>query len=252
MARVIAIAQQKGGAGKTTTAAAISAGLSRQGKKVLAIDLDGQRNLTFALKGLNVSQVTAADVLQGEDVQKAIIHNPGGDLTAPVDLMPASDQLSVLHLTSQEWQQTLSTALKPIQRKYDYIIIDTPPQLGQILACALTAANGVIIPTLPDFFSLQGVNQICQTIDQARAINKDLSIIGILITKYHQRKILDRDTASLIERTATAYNTKVFTTKIRECIALAEAIATQTDIFTYAPRSTGAEDYNNIIKDIIQ
>lgn len=252
MARVIAIAQQKGGAGKTTTAAAISAGLARQGKRVLAIDLDGQRNLTFTLKGLNVSNITAADVLAGADIQKAIIANPGGDLTAPVDLIPASDQLSVLNLTSQEWQYTLATALKPIQRKYDYIIIDTPPQLGQILACALTAANGVIVPTLPDFFSLQGVNQICQTIEQARTINKDLSIIGILITKYHQRKILDRDTAELIEQTATAHKTKVFATKIRECIALSEAIATQTDIFTYAPRSTGAEDYSNIIKELLK
>jgi len=249
--RIIAVAQQKGGTGKTTTCHAIGAGLARQGKAVLFIDLDGQRNLTFALKALNRSGATAADVLAGTvSAKDAIIRNPTGDLATPCDLIPASDKLAIHALTGEGWQYALSKAIDPIKGEYDYIVIDTPPQLGQILACTLTAATDVIIPTLADFFSLQGVNQVMQTIEQARGINHALQITGILITKYSPRKVLSRDTAELLAKTAADHSTKVFSTKIRECIALAEAVATQADIFTYAPRSTAAADYTNLLTEI--
>ena len=249
--RIIAIAQQKGGTGKTTTAHAIGAGFARQGKAVLFIDLDAQRNLTFALKALNHTGATAADVLaERASADDAIIHNPTGDLATPCDLIPACDKLAIPDLTGNGWQYALRRAIEPIKRNYDLIIIDTPPQLGQILACTLTASDKVIIPTLADFFSLQGVNQICQTIEQARGINPALKIAGILLTKYSPRKVLSRDTADLLEKTAAAHGTKVFKTKIRECIALAEAVATQTDIFSYAPKSTAAQDYTNLLTEI--
>lgn len=249
--KIIAIAQQKGGTGKTTTAHAIGAGLARQGKDVLFIDLDGQRNLTFSLKALNRTGATSADVLTGAaTISDAIITNPSGDLAAPCDLVPASDKLAIHALTGNGWQYVLKKAIEPIKRKYHYIIIDTPPQLGQILACTLTAATDVIIPTLADFYSLQGVNQVLQTIEQARGLNPDLRITGILITKYSPRKVLARDTAALLAKTAAAHRTKVFDTKIRECIALAEAAAKQTDIFTYAPRSIAAQDYTNLLSEL--
>ena len=247
--RIFAIAQQKGGTGKTTTAHAIGAGMARAGKRVLFIDLDGQKNLTYTLKALNHDGATAADVLLGKaTAESAIIQNPAGDTAC--DLIPASDKLAIHTLTGDDWQFALSKAIEPIKAKYDVIIIDTPPQLGQILACTLTAATDVIIPTHPDFFSLQGVNQILQTIEQARAINPALKTAGVLITKYSQRKALSRDTAALIEQTAKAHKTKVFKTKIRECIALAETAATQTDIFTYAPKSNAATDYSNLLMEI--
>lgn len=249
--RIFAIAQQKGGTGKTTTAHAIGAGMARAGKRVLFIDLDGQKNLTYTLKALNHDGATAADVLLGKaTAESAIIQNPAGDIATPCDLIPASDKLAIHTLTGDDWQFALSKAIEPIKAKYDVIIIDTPPQLGQILACTLTAATDVIIPTHPDFFSLQGVNQILQTIEQARAINPALKTAGVLITKYSQRKALSRDTAALIEQTAKAHKTKVFKTKIRECIALAETAATQTDIFTYAPKSNAATDYSNLLMEI--
>lgn len=249
--RILATAQQKGGTGKTTTAHAIGAGLARRGKRVLFIDLDGQRNLTFALKALNHTGATAADVLTGRaTAAEAIIQNANGDPSAPCDLIPATDRLSIQTLTGKDWQYTLKRAIEPIKGKYDIIIIDTPPQLGQTLACTLTVATDVIIPTLADFFSLQGVNQVIQTIEQARGINPALKIAGILITKFTPRKILSRDTAELLAKTATAHGTKVFKTKIRECIALAEAVATQSDIFTYAPRSVAAQDYTNLLTEI--
>lgn len=249
--RIFAIAQQKGGTGKTTTAHAIGAGMARAGKRVLFIDLDGQKNLTYTLKALNHDGATAADVLLGKaTAESAIIQNPAGDTATPCDLIPASDKLAIHTLTGNDWQFALSKAIEPIKAKYDVIIIDTPPQLGQILACTLTAATDVIIPTHPDFFSLQGVNQILQTIEQARAINPALKTAGVLITKYSQRKALSRDTAALIEQTAKAHKTRVFKTKIRECIALAETAATQTDIFTYAPKSNAATDYSNLLMEI--
>ena len=249
--RIFAIAQQKGGTGKTTTAHAIGAGMARAGKRVLFIDLDGQKNLTYTLKALNHDGATAADVLLGKaTAESAIIQNPAGDIATPCDLIPASDKLAIHTLTGDDWQFALSKAIEPIKAKYDVIIIDTPPQLGQILACTLTAATDVIIPTHPDFFCLQGVNQILQTIEQARAINPALKTAGVLITKYSQRKALSRDTAALIEQTAKAHKTKVFKTKIRECIALAETAATQTDIFTYAPKSNAATDYSNLLMEI--
>ena len=249
--RIFAIAQQKGGTGKTTTAHAIGAGLAAQGRTVLFIDLDGQRNLTFALKALNRTGATAADVLTGKaTAADAIIHTANGDFAAPCDLIPASDKLAIHALTGDGWQYALKRAIEPIKGDYEYIIIDTPPQLGQILACTLTAATDVIIPTLADFFSLQGVNQVLQTIEQARGINPALKITGILITKFSPRKVLSRDTAELLAKTAADHGTKIFKTKIRECIALAEAVATQSDIFTYAPRSVAAQDYTNLLTEI--
>jgi len=249
--RIIAVAQQKGGTGKTTTAHAIGAGLARQGRDILFIDLDGQRNLTFALKALNSTGPTAADVLTGQaTAADAIIRNTTGNLVPATDLIPASDKLAIHSLTGDGWQYALQRAIEPIKGKYDFIIIDTPPQLGQILACTLTAATDVIIPTLADFFSLQGVNQVLQTIEQARGINPTLKITGILLTKYNPRKVLSRDTAELLAKTAAEHGTKVFNTKIRECIALAEAAATQADIFTYAPRSVAAQDYTNLLTEI--
>ena len=249
--RIIAVSQQKGGVGKTATAHAIGAGLATQGKTVLFIDLDGQRNLTFSLKALNRPGATADDVLSGKaTAAEAIIKNANGNFAAPCDLIPASDKLAIHALTGAGWQHTLEKAIEPVKNDYDFIVIDTPPQLGQILACTLTAATDVIIPTLADFYSLQGVNQVLQTIEQARGINPDLKVSGILITRYSPRKILSRDTAELLAKTAAEHRTKVFKTKIRECIALAEAAATQTDIFQYAPRSIAAQDYSNLLTEI--
>ena len=246
-AQVIAITQQKGGTGKTTTAAAIGAAYARSGKRVLFIDLDGQRNLTYSLNALNHAGATAAEVLAGKSKAAGAIISIK---QPPCDLIPATDRLTTQPLTGDNWQNALKNAISPLIGKYDYIIIDTPPALGQLLAVALIAADKVIIPTLADFYSFQGINQILQTIEQARQHNSTLTIAGILITRYDRRKVLTRDTAALIEQTASNYRTKVFTTKIRECIALAESAATQTDIFTYAPKSTAATDYNNLIKEL--
>jgi len=248
--KVIAVAQQKGGTGKTTSAHAVGVGLARTGKAVLFVDLDGQRNLTFTMKALNHTGATAAEILEGTaSAQDAILKNPAA-YPAPCDLIPASDKLAIRTLAGDGWQYALKKAIEPVKTDYDFIIIDTPPQLGQILACTLTASDEVIIPTLADFFSLQGVNQICQTIEQARGINPALKISGILLTKYSPRKVLSRDTAALLEKTAAAHGTKVFKTRIRECIAIAEAIATQTDIFSYAPKSTAAQDYTALISEL--
>lgn len=250
--RIIAIAQQKGGTGKTTTAAAIGAALARSGEKVLMIDLDGQRNLTYSLKGLS-GTITAADLITGSaTAQEAILKNPAGSDNIPVDLIPASDRLALLPLNGDQWQFALSDAIEPIKGLYDYIIVDTPPQLGQILAVTMIAATDIIIPTLADFYSLQGVDQILQTIEQARGLNPKLKITGILITKYSSRKALQRDTVDLLAQTAKKYKAKIFNTKIRECIALAESAAMQTDIYTYAPRSNAAIDYSNLLTEIIK
>lgn len=249
--RIIAIAQQKGGTGKTTSALAIGAGLARAGNRVLFVDLDPQKNLTFSLKALSKADITAADVLSGAATAEiAILKNPAGEQSTPCDLIAASDRLAILSLNGKDWQLSLARALEPIKKNYDVIVIDTPPQLGQLLAVALSAATEVIIPTLADFYSFQGVTQILLTIEQARTINPSLKLAGILINKYSARKALHRDTAAMLEKIAKEHKTKVFDTKIRECIALAESAATQTDIYTYAPKSNATVDYKSLLKEL--
>ncbi len=250
MTKVVAIANRKGGVGKTATAQALGAGLRRRGYRVLFIDLDSQSNLTDAL-GVDVDKVEASslDVLEGNsEASETILQTEGGDL------LPATPQLAtadkVIDGVGKEYR--LKKALQTIARRYDYIIIDTPPALGVLTINALTASNCVVIPAQADLYSLTGIEQLYSTIEAVQHYtNRKLEIDGILITRYVARSIISQDMRSNLEEVAGIIKSKVYTTAIRECIAVKEAQATHTDIYSYSKKSNASKDYEAFIEEFL-
>lgn len=249
MKEIIAISNQKGGVGKSTTANALGAGLFHKGYRVLYVDMDAQGNLSYSM-GAKAGAISSLEVLTGTaTAREAIIK------TAQGDLIPASPALASADLiikdTGREYK--LKEALEPILGDYDYIVLDTPPALGTLTINALTACNSVIVPTQADIFSLQGVGQLVQTVKTVqRYTNRDLTIKGLLVTRYNGRAVLTRDMTELLEDTANQLQTKLFNTRVRECIALKEAQASQQDIFTYSPKSNATQDYTALIEEVLE
>ena len=248
MKECIAVINQKGGVGKSTTSNAIGAGLFQRGYKVLFIDLDAQGNLSYSMKCEN-KPLSSLEVLTGTaTAREATLTTPQGDIIPASPALASAD--TIITDTGREYR--LKEALEPLKEVYDYIIIDTPPALGTLTINALTACDSVSIPAQADIYSLQGIGQLNQTIQTVkRYCNKGLTIKGIVITRYSPRAVLTRDMTDLLEDTAKQLNTKVFTSRIRECIALKEAQASQTDIFTYNPRSNAGIDYKALLEEMI-
>lgn len=246
--QIIAVANQKGGVGKSTTAHALGLGLSLQGQKVLLIDTDPQGNLSYSMQA-EPGRASTYEVLTGKATAREAIQ-----LTGQGDLIPASRLLSGadMELTSIGKEYRLREAIGPVAKEYDYILIDTPPALSILTINALTASSGVIITAQADIFSLQGIGQLYSTIEAVRAYcNPGLTIKGILLTRHSSRAILSRDLTEMITETAAQLNTIVYKTVIRECIALREAQASRQDIYDYAPRSNAAIDYTALVKEIL-
>ena len=243
--KTIAIAQQKGGTGKTTTAHAIGAGLKAQGKRVLFVDLDPQSNLSYIM-GARMDGKTILDVLKGEATAAEATQT-----TASAAIIPGTPFLAGADAMFAGKVYALAEALKPIARKYDFCVIDTPPALGILTVSALTAADTVIIPCLPDVLSIQALGQIAETIrGLQKKYNPGLKISGLLLTRYTPRQILTRDIENAFAKAAEQIGTRLFKTRIRETVSIREAQAMGEDIFTYSPKSAGATDYNQLLKEI--
>jgi len=249
MSKALAIINQKGGVGKSTTALAIGAGLSHKGYSVLFIDLDAQGNLSYTL-GADTRGYNAMGVLERpETAKEEIQHTPQGDIIASSPKLAGADKL--LEETGKEYR--LKKALDSLQGAYDYIIVDTPPALGILTINALTACTGAIIPAQADIYSLQGIAQLNSTIETVKKYcNPSLSIIGIVLTRFNGRSIIRREVAEMLERTAEQLHTKLYTSKIRECTALVEAQATKQNIYSYAPRSNATADYKALVDEILR
>ena len=249
MSKALAIINQKGGVGKSTTALAIGAGLSLKGYSVLFIDLDAQGNLSYTL-GADTKGYNAMGVLERpETAKEEIQHTPQGDIIASSPKLAGADKL--LEETGKEYR--LKEALESLQGAYDYIIVDTPPALGILTINALTACTGAIIPAQADIYSLQGIAQLNSTIETVKKYcNPSLSIMGIVITRFNGRSIIRREVAEMLEHTADQLHTKLFSSKIRECTALVEAQATKQNIYSYAPRSNATADYKALVDEIIK
>lgn len=244
---VIAVINQKGGVGKSTTVHAIGAGLALKGYRVLYIDLDAQGNLSYTL-GANTGGLTAMELLQGKSQQATIQRTAQGDIIASSPSLAGAD--TIITATGKEYR--LREALEPLKKNYDYCIIDTPPALGILTINALTACTGAIIPAQADIYSLQGISQLHSTIETVkRYCNPALSIKGIVLTRYNPRAIISREVADMIEQTAGQLQTKLYNAKIRECTAIKEAQATQQSIYSYAPRSNATTDYTALIAEIL-
>jgi chromosome partitioning protein len=242
--KIIAIAQHKGGVGKTTSAINIGAGLTKLGYKVLLVDLDAQANLTESL-GLEDYRPTIEDALADGITLKPAKY---GQLeVVPASLELAGVEAGIHNRIARE--SILKKALEPLKKKYDFILIDCPPSLGLLTINALTAADDLIIPLQAQYLAVRGLNSLLQIIEMVRAdLNRKLQIFGVLITQYDRRKVLNRDMGEGIEK---LFNAEVFRTRIRDNVALAEAPTAKQDIFTYAPASYGADDYLELSQEII-
>lgn len=248
MKKIVSIINQKGGVGKSTTAESLAAGLSLRGFKTLAVDLDAQGNLTYTF-GADNTGATVLEVLTGEaTAAEAIKH------TQSCDVLPANKALAgadaYIKETGKEYR--LKEALENVADQYDYIIIDTPPALGILTVNALTACQSVIIPSQADIYSIQGIEQLSETMKPVKKYcNPGLEIEGILLTRYSARSVLSREVADMLEELAAKLGTKLFKTKIREAIAVKEAQISQRSLFEYSPKAKPTEDYNALIDELI-
>ena len=190
------------------------------------------------------------DLLTKEaEVKKVILHSERWDIIASSSALAVAD----MSISGKGKEYRLRSALEPIREKYDFIIIDTPPALGILLTNALTASTKVIIPAQADRYSLKSIAQLNVTIEAVKKFsNASLIVQGIILTRYNGRSILSRDFLEVIEQAAQKMNTKVFKTKIREAIAVKESQARREDIFSYAPKSNAARDYDAFIDELLR
>ena len=246
---IYAVINQKGGVGKTTTVSALCGGLRLRGRKVLAIDLDPQGNLSYSF-GAEPDGKKAFGVLTGElTAAEAVVHTSQGDIIPGGKALSGAD--AFISDTGKEYR--LKEALEPLLSDYDCIVIDTPPALGILTVNALTACTGVIIPAQADIYSLQGIGQLGETVVPVKKYcNPGLRINGILLTRYSPRSVLSRDVTALMEQMAKELDTVVFDTKIREAVSIREAQMLKTDIFSYAEKSNVAADYSDFIDELLK
>ncbi len=253
--KVIAVNNQKGGTGKTTTAAALGFALYHRGFKVLLTDLDAQGNLSYTVNAdgcrYGVFGAMERPETTPQEIQPVCFDENGGR----VDVIPSTERLAVAEkiFTEIGKEYKLKEALQNIKpEQYDYVIIDTPPALSILSINALAAADTVIIPAQADIYSLQGITQISSTISTVRKYcNSKLTIDGIVLTRYNSRTTISKDLAAALTQTAKKLSTKVYDTRIRECTAIKEAQALRKDIFLYAPKSNAVEDYSRLTDEII-
>ncbi len=246
MGKIIALSNHKGGVGKTTSTLNIGAGLASQGKKVLLIDLDPQANLTNSLEEID-SEKNVYVALRGECKFEPV------EITKNLWLVPSTLDLSgaEVELSGEAGREfLLRDLIEPVKKKFDYILIDCPPSLGLLTINALTAADEVFIPLQTEFLALQGLTKLTEVVDKIKKrLNKKLAVGGVILTQYDVRKTLNRNVAEKVEE---HFKQKVFGTKIRDNVALAEAPTSRKDIFRYSPKSAGAEDYGQLVKEIIK
>lgn len=247
MATVIVVTNQKGGVGKTTTCAALTGIFRSRGKRVLAIDMDPQGNLSFSL-GAEDDGYTIHDVMTGKcGIRDAIKTTHICDVITSNILLSGSE----LELTSKRREFILKELLRTIRVGYDYIIIDTPPALSILTINAYTAADDLIIPMTPEILSLQGIAQLRETILAVKKYyNKKLNIRGILLTKYVHKQTLAQEVEEMVEIVANQLRTKVLETKISVSVAVAEAPAHQEVITTYSPGCRAAKDYIKLAESL--
>lgn len=245
---VIAITNQKGGTGKTTSVLGIGSALIQKGKRVLFIDLDPQSNLTRGL-GMRHVFLTSADFMTGKD--RCIFKSKEGSNS----LIPANDSLyakeSELMSHSALPQNLLKKALNKVKDQFDYILIDCPPALGMYTINALIAADTFYIPMQAGFFSLEGLNKVLQVTDQVKELNPELKFGGVFITRRHpnDRRIIARNIINSIKETLGEKFLNVF---IREDISADESQTKGKLLHEYAPNSRIMEDYNKLATIIEQ
>ena len=247
MSKIIAVTNQKGGVGKTTTCAALAGIFRKNGKSVLAIDLDPQGNLSFSL-GADDSGLTIHDVMQEKcTVRQAVKRTPICDVITSNILLSGTE----LELKQQDREFVLKNSLRQVENDYDAIIIDTPPALSILTINAYTASNDLIIPMTPEVLSLQGISQVKDTILAVKKYyNKTLNVRGILLTRYSSKYLLNEEVAEMAEIIAKQLGTRILPIRISSCIAAAEAPAHQQTLVEYSPKCRAAREYTRLAEEL--
>ena len=251
MAYVLTLANQKGGVGKTTTAVNLAAFLGKKKKKVLVIDLDPQGNATSGL-GIDKAELetTIYDVLVNEDpIADSIWESSAANVSiCPTNINLAGAEIELVNVMSRE--QVLKGALAPVKDDYDYIIIDCPPSLSILTINALTASDGIIIPIQGEYYALEGLTQLVDTINIVKKkLNKNLSILGVVLTMFDRRTQLTRQVE---EEVSNYFGDKVFNTHIPRNVRLAEAPSHGVAILDYDKNSKGSKAYEALAAEVIK
>ncbi len=251
MGRIIAIANQKGGVGKTTTAINLSACLAEKGKKVLSIDMDPQGNMTSGL-GMDKDSVekTVYDLIIGEVQIEEIICK---DVLENVDVLPTNIDLSaaeieLIGIDNKEY--IIRNEVDKVKNNYDFIIIDCPPSLSMLTINAMTTADSILVPIQCEYYALEGLSQLVHTIELVKErLNSNLEIEGVVFTMYDARTNLS---LQVVENVKDNLNQNIYKTIIPRNIRLAEAPSYGMPINLYDPKSSGAESYRLLADEVIE
>ena len=249
MAQIIALANQKGGVGKTTTSVNLGAALAQAGQRVLLVDIDAQGNATSG-SGIDKSELERDSydvIVDGAPLHEVIVP------TDNYDLVPATIQLSGAEIEladKQEREYRLKSALATVADDYDFILIDNPPALGLLTVNAFTAADAILIPVQTEFYALEGLGQLLNTIELVRQqFNPDLDIAGILLTMYDGRTNLAKQVA---EEVRNYFGDKVYGTVIPRTVRLSEAPSYGQAIIDFDTRSVGAQVYTELAQEVLK
>ncbi len=249
MSKIISIANQKGGVGKTSTAINLSASIAAAEYKTLLIDIDPQANSSSGL-GVEDKSKSIYEVLLHLDEAKECIQNT---YMPYLDIIPSNINLvgaEVELVNTAEREHKMKQALQPIKERYDYIFIDCPPSLGLLTLNALTASDSVIIPVQCEYFALEGLGQLLNTINSVKKqLNKDLSIEGVLLTMYDSRLRLSNQ---VIEEVKKYFGNRVFETVIHRNVRISEAPSHQKPVILYDSISTGAQNYISLATELVE
>lgn len=251
MVKVIAIANQKGGVGKTTTATNLAAAFALKKKRTLLIDLDPQANSTLTFFGLDEIQNSVYEVLADHQTALADIVKP--TRTPNLCLAPAKISLAKLEalLVGQfDAPYRLKDALAPCRENFDMILIDTPPTLGLITVNALVASTHLLVPVQAAYYAMEGSDDLLDTLARIRSRpNPDLQLLGVVVTLFDKRTNLARD---IQKQVSQVFGEKVFKTVVNKSVRLEESPAYKETIFTFAPDSSGAADYEKLAREVLQ